>query len=352
MNLEVFRGRRVLVTGHTGFKGTWLYKILDMWGARLDGLALPPQGGFMSSLSFAQNNPLVDDQFVDLRDFGAVKEKIAKFSPEIVFHLAAQPLVKRAYDDPLETFETNVIGTANLLEAIRQEPSVLAAVVVTSDKAYENQEWAWGYRETDQLGGIDPYSSSKAAAEIVFSSYKRSLFNGHGVAIASARAGNVIGGGDWAADRIVPDAVRSVMDEKSLLLRNPNSTRPWQHVLEPISGYLLLAEKLLGAEASSPAYNFGPDSSTTTTVLELVEALFSEFGRGTARLDKSRDRQHEANLLQLNCDLAKQELGWKPRWNTSRTIHETALWYQGFLNGLDMEEITKKQINTYFGDES
>ena len=351
MDLSAFTGRRVLVTGHTGFKGAWLYKILDMAGADLDGVALPPNGNFLTELSISKRNRISSEQFFDIRDIKSVEGKIRHFRPDIVFHLAAQPLVRQAYRDPVETFETNVLGTLNVMEAVRRHPSTSALVVVTSDKAYENKEWLWGYRETDRLGGIDPYSASKAAAEIIFSSYKRSLLDGSEVAMVSARAGNVIGGGDWSPDRIIPDAVRSVMEGRPLLLRSPDSTRPWQHVLDPLSGYLLLAQKLIAGDRLSPSYNFGPDVSSPKTVLELVESFFSSLGEGKVEVAHSKSEHHEAKLLQLNCDLAKQELLWQPKWSTDKTVEETSLWYRSFLDEEGVDSVTTRQIEEYLGEE-
>lgn len=350
MELSAFKGRRVLVTGHTGFKGAWLYKILDMAGADLDAVALPPKGSFLTELSISKRNRISSEQFFDIRDIKSVEGKIQQFKPDIVFHLAAQPLVRQAYRDPVETFETNVMGTLNILEAVRRHPSASAVVVVTSDKAYENNEWSWGYRETDRLGGIDPYSASKAAAEIVFSSYKRSLMDGSEVAMVSARAGNVIGGGDWSPDRIIPDAVRSVMEGRPLLLRSPDSTRPWQHVLEPLSGYLLLAQRLFAGETLSSSYNFGPDVNSPKTVFELVEIFFSSLGKGKVEVAQSQSEHHEAKLLQLNCDLAKQELLWHPKWSTDKTVEETSLWYRTFLDEERVDSVTTRQIEEYFGE--
>lgn len=350
MDLATFKGRRVFITGHTGFKGAWLYKVLDIAGASLDAVALPPVGNFLAELSFSEGNRPTGDKHLDIRDLKTLETRIRNFRPEIVFHLAAQPLVRRAYRDPVETFETNIMGTVNVIEAVRRQPTVKALVVVTSDKAYENNEWPWGYRETDILGGVDPYSASKAAAELVFSSYKRSMMNESGVAMASARAGNVIGGGDWSEDRIVPDAVRSVMERRPLALRSPNSTRPWQHVLEPLSGYLLLGQKLLNREKVSPSYNFGPDVVSPITVRELVEDFFTKLGRGQIELVEADNDHHEAKLLQLNCDLAKQELGWRPRWGPSETIEATASWYRTYLDRKSVDSVTTEQIESYFGE--
>jgi CDP-glucose 4,6-dehydratase len=272
------------------------------------------------------------------------------FQPEIVFHLAAQPLVKKSYADPALTFDTNVMGSVNLLDAVRQCTTVRSLVYVTSDKCYENLEWVWGYRENDQLGGYDPYSASKAAAEIVFSAYARSFFSSRpSLGAATARAGNVIGGGDWAVDRIVPDCIRAIENEQPIQLRNPSATRPWQHVLEPLSGYLVLAFKLYEKPNKfGGSWNFGPMSTEVRTVHDVALYIIQTLGIGSIEITESELQQHEARLLQLNCDKAHQDLGWKPRWGVDKTFSATAEWYKAFMAGDTVENITRAQIKDFF----
>jgi len=335
--LESFRGRRVLVTGHTGFKGSWLSLWLTKLGARVAGYALqPPTSPILFELLRLERD--VDHTVGDVRDFAALAAAFARVKPEVVFHLAAQPLVRRSYREPRETFDTNVGGTVNVLEAIRQTSSVEAAVIVTSDKCYENREWLLGYRESDPMGGHDPYSASKGAAELVVAAYRSSFFapgaSGRPVAVASARAGNVIGGGDFAEDRIIPDAVRAIESEQPLEVRNPGSTRPWQHVLDPLGGYLTLAGRLLREpEGASEAFNFGPELSGVATVRALVDRFHAEMGCGRLRDVSKRQRNapHEARLLRLSCDKAHHVLGWRPVFTTDEAITHTAAWYRQVL---------------------
>ncbi len=343
-----FRGRRVLVTGDTGFKGSWLCLWLHQLGADVAGYALPPeQDDDHFSVLGLQN--LIDHVTGDIRDLASVKQVFDRFQPEIVFHLAAQSLVRRSYTEPKLTFDTNVAGSVNILEAVRLSESTKAFLYVTSDKCYRNKEWIWGYRENDELGGHDPYSASKAAAELVFSSYRDSFFNARqGLGAATVRAGNVIGGGDWAADRIVPDAIRALRVGKPLLVRNPAATRPWQHVLEPLSGYLLTAKRLLeDPKRFSGAWNFGPDIESVRTVGNLVEMILAEWGDGQIVTAPQIDALHEANLLQLNCDKAHQLMQWKPKWDATRAIAETVSWYRGVHEGSNALALSKQQILAY-----
>lgn len=347
--LSTFSGSRVLVTGHTGFKGSWLAFLLKEIGAEVMGYALPPEQSVshFASLGLARSIHHVEG---DVRDGAKLTATMREFQPEFVFHLAAQALVRLSYTDPKDTFDTNVMGSVNLLEAVRQCESVRSLVYVTSDKCYENQEWAWGYRESDRLGGQDPYSASKAAAEIAFSAYARSYFM-HRLEFgaASTRAGNVIGGGDWAADRIVPDCIRAIRASQPIRLRNPNSTRPWQHVLEPLSGYLLLAMRLRESPTTyAGAWNFGPPSGEVRTVLNVAERIIARFGRGSISVEPDSAGLHEAQLLQLNCDKAQQLLGWRTRWNMEKTLAMTADWYKAVLEGAEASTVTRKQLRDYF----
>ena len=340
-----------MITGHTGFKGSWLAFLLHEVGAEVTGYALPPEyaGSHFERLGLAKKVRHVEG---DVRDGAKLTAAMRDFAPEFVFHLAAQALVRRSYADPRDTFETNVIGSVNLLEAVRACESVKSLVYITSDKAYENVEWLWGYRENDRLGGHDPYSASKAAAEIVFSSYARSFFAQRAdFGAASTRAGNVIGGGDWAADRIVPDCIRAIQSGMPIALRNPAATRPWQHVLEPLSGYLLLGTRLrVRPDDYAGAWNFGPAAGATRTVRDVAERIVAHLGRGRIELDGATAGPHEARLLQLNCDKAHQMLGWQPRWEFEATLRATALWYKRVLEGEEASDVTRDQLQEYFAE--
>jgi CDP-glucose 4,6-dehydratase len=349
--LDIFKGRKVFITGHTGFKGSWLAYLLHEIGADVMGYALPPASK-PNHFDLLKLDKKIKHVSGDIRDSANLFQTMFNFQPEFVFHLAAQALVKNSFEKPVETFSTNILGSVNILESVRNCQSVRALIYVTSDKCYENVEWIWGYRENDRLGGIDPYSASKAAAEIVFSSYLKSFFEmNQSVGVASTRAGNVIGGGDWSENRIIPDCIRSIETNNPIRLRSPNSTRPWQHVLEPLSGYLLLAAHLYqNPKAWSGSWNFGPSTNDVRTVLNVAECIIDHFGVGSIEIVESKFKVHEANLLQLNCDKAKQLLNWSPRWNTEKTIKETALWYKYFLSGENVEFITKSQISDFFSE--
>jgi CDP-glucose 4,6-dehydratase len=349
--LTSFRGKRVLITGHTGFKGSWLAFLLSELGADVLGCALPPVPG-PSHFDLLHLSDRITHVVADIRVPGALEAAMEAFQPEYVFHLAAQALVKQSYQDPVHTFSTNVMGSVHTLEAVRKCPSVRSLVYITSDKCYENVEWVWGYRENDRLGGHDPYSASKAAAEIVFSAYSRSFFAARPeLGAATARAGNVIGGGDWAADRIVPDCVRAAEQGRRVQLRNPTATRPWQHVLEPLSGYLLLAARLRAEPATyAGAWNFGPSSADTRTVEDVANGIAHALGREPAEIASAGERPHEAQLLQLNCDKAHQQLGWVPRWNADRTIQATVEWYKAIHEGQDAPTVTRSQLHDYFSE--
>lgn len=345
-------GKRVLLTGHTGFKGSWLSLWLQRRGAELSGIALAPPAG-MNLFEDADVEREMRSVIGDIRDFELLRRTFAQHRPEIVFHLAAQPLVRLSYEDPLATYATNVMGTANVLEAARQAGSVRAIVVVTTDKCYENREWAWPYRETDTLGGYDPYSNSKACAELVVSAYRNSFFNPieyarHGAAIASVRAGNVIGGGDWAEDRLIPDAIRAFMNGRPVRIRNPRSIRPWQHVLEPLRGYLAVAESLCeDGPVNGEAWNFGPDQDDARPVESIICELSKLWGEG-ARWESDQGLQpHEAGSLKLDCSKSASRLGWSPRLRLSAALELTVAWYQAKLQGEDMRAFTGAQIVSY-----
>ncbi|MBM9501971.1 CDP-glucose 4,6-dehydratase [Leptospira sp. 201903071] len=350
--IRFFKGKRILITGHTGFKGSWLTFILKQAGADVAGYALPPITEVSHFDLLGLKKEILHTEG-DIRDFSKLNDLFQSFKPEIVFHLAAQALVRESYSDPRTTFETNVMGSVNLLQAVHLSDSIKTLVYITSDKCYENVEWVWGYREIDQLGGHDPYSASKASAELVFSSYLRSFFlKKKDFGAASARAGNVIGGGDWSVDRIIPDCIRAVTTNGKIILRNPNATRPWQHVLEPLSGYLTLAKNLSeDPKKFSSAWNFGPSTQKVRTVYEVSRSIIDSLGKGEIIIDQSHDKVHEAHLLQLNCDKAHQYLNWYPRWSVDQTLEATASWYKHYMEGGDIREKTKEQIEKYFSND-
>lgn len=329
----LFENVPVLVTGHTGFKGSWLCLWLQRLGAQVHGLALAPptQPSLFDAAGVAE--ALSSHELADIRDPLRVQQTLARVQPRLVFHLAAQPLVRASYQDPLGTWSANVMGTAHVLEAIRQTPSVKAAVCITTDKCYENREWLWGYRENDPLGGYDPYSASKAGAELVIASYRQSWFQQGGPLVASGRAGNVIGGGDWALDRLVPDAYRAVAAGQTLEIRSPGATRPWQHVLESLNGYLHLAAGLLqGRRELASAFNFGPGPDSNCSVAHLLNTLQAHWPELQWDCPVAGEpRVHEANFLYLDSAKARQMLGWQPRWDLSQTLAQTAGWYRAFL---------------------
>lgn len=347
-----WHGRRVLITGHTGFKGAWLCKLLSASGAQLSGFAQKPPTD-PSLYQMADVSKCIDGVEGDVRDYAALRQAIKTRRPEIIFHLAAQSLVRRSYQAPVETYSTNVMGTVNLLEALRELSLACVVVNVTSDKCYENLESSHSYVEDDRLGGHDPYSSSKACAELVTASYRRSFFSGADsarpiVALASARAGNVIGGGDWAADRLVPDCVRAIMSGASIRIRNPDALRPWQHVLDPLSGYLLLAERLWNEpRALSRAWNFGPDESDTWPVGTLAVKLV-EFWGGPVHVELATGpKPHEAQLLKLDCTLAKEVLDWRPTLDLATALEWTVEWYKRAAEGEPAAKVTTSQIQRF-----
>jgi CDP-glucose 4,6-dehydratase len=347
-----WNGRRVFLTGHTGFKGGWLALWLSGRGAIVRGYSLAPatEPNLFSAASIAD---VVEDIRGDIRDASKLKASLIEFAPEVVFHLAAQPLVRRSYADPLTTYATNVMGTANLLDAVRGTPSVRAVVCVTTDKCYENKEWVWPYRETDQLGGYDPYSSSKACAEIVSAAYRSSFFpvasfNEHRVALATARAGNVIGGGDWSEDRLIPDLIRGFQTGHPVSIRRPKALRPWQHVLEPLHGYMMLAEQLLAQQVQfASAYNFGPASDEIWTVETVANYMARSWGEGATWVCDPEPGVHEAGVLRLDVSKAQTELGWHPRLRVETALDWTVDWYRSCEKGVAMQRETQAQISAY-----
>jgi len=343
-------GRRVLLTGHTGFKGGWLALWLRDLGADVLGYALPASSE-PSLWEEARLHEVVTGELADMRDARRLATVLQGFSPEIVLHLAAQPLVRESYRTPADTYATNVMGTVNLLEAIRRCDSVRAVLVVTSDKCYENREWVWPYREQDALGGHDPYSSSKACVELVCASWRDSFLREAGVALATARAGNVVGGGDWSMDRLLPDILRAWQAGETLILRYPHAVRPWQHVLEPLHGYLHLAQALLEqGDALASAWNFGPDAKSVASVAQIVERL-ARLWPGEARWQLENDAQpHEAGLLTLDSSKARQHLGWRPYWSLEETLERTFAWHHAWCAGENMQAFSRAQIAAYQGD--
>ncbi len=353
MNLEFWQGKRVFLTGHTGFKGGWLSLWLQSLGAQVTGYALNPSTN-PSLFEVARVAEGMKSVNGDIRDIEALQNAMWSASPEIVIHMAAQPLVRFSYANPVETYATNVMGSVHLLEAVRNTKGVKAVVNVTSDKCYENREWVWGYKEDEAMGGYDPYSSSKGCSEIVTSAYRSSFFNpeqyqSHGVAVASARAGNVIGGGDWAGDRLVPDFIRAIVAGEQVIIRSPNAIRPWQHVLEPLSGYLTLAEKLYtdGIEYAG-AWNFGPSDNDAESVEWIISQLVTNWG-GDARfkVDSGAANLHEANFLKLDCSKGRVKLGWRALWNATEAIRRICAWHKAHLEGQDMKVYALNEINEY-----
>lgn len=347
-----WKNKRVFITGHTGFKGSWLCLWLHTLGAEVTGYALNPSTE-PSLFDLCKIDKLVTSTIADIRDEKLFSKTVLAAAPEIVIHMAAQPLVRDSYQIPVETYAINVMGTVNLLESVRKAESVRCVINVTTDKCYENKEWVWGYRENEPLGGYDPYSSSKACSELVTAAYRSSYFNPadyskHGKGIASARAGNVIGGGDWATDRLIPDCIRALLEGKTIIIRNPHAIRPWQHVLEPLSGYLLLAQKLVeDGAAFSSAWNFGPHDSDAKTVEWLVREICRRWGeKASYRVDNGR-HPHEARYLKLDCSKARTELGWKPKWDIERALETIIEWARVYQKKGDLRKACFTQIETY-----
>jgi len=352
VSIDFWRGKKVLVTGHTGFKGGWLSLWLQSHGADVAGLSLPPP----TSPSLFEKAALGEgmrSHIGDIRDFELVRRVLSDEKPEVVFHLAAQPLVRYSYSNPIETYATNVMGTVHLLEAIRQVGGVRVVVNITSDKCYENKEWPWGYRENEAMGGYDPYSSSKGCAELVASSFRNSFFNAqdysmHGVGLASVRAGNVIGGGDWAGDRLIPDMLRAIASGQPVVIRNPRAIRPWQHVLEPLNGYMTLAEHMWGNGADfSEGWNFGPNDDDAMPVEWIIQKMTEKWGDGASWELDGRDHPHEAHYLKLDCSKAKSRLNWHPRWNIEQALEKIISWHRAYIAGKNMREISLAQIRDY-----
>lgn len=349
-NAHFWQGKRVLLTGHTGFKGAWLAQWLVSLGAEVTALALPPatEPNLFSRARVKEAlNKGLNAHDIDIRDGEAVKRIVQQSRPEIVLHLAAQALVRESYADPIGTFASNIMGTANVLEALRHGDTVRCIVTVTTDKVYANQEWSWPYRESDRLGGHDPYSASKAGAEIVAASYRAAFFADRGVALATARAGNVIGGGDWSADRIIPDAVRAWQAGQPLLVRRPHAVRPWQHVIEPLCAYLLLAERAWSDATLAQAWNFGPQTHEAATVREVVGIAQHAFGQGQVQWGDGSDGPHEAGLLMLDTSLAKSKLGVQSVFSLKQAIELTMRWYRDFNGGADAAALCQRDIAAY-----
>lgn len=345
---NTYRGKTVFITGHTGFKGSWLSIWLKELGAKVVGYSLEPPTE-PSMFKICSLSEKVTSIYGDIRDYSRLSNILNKYKPDIIFHLAAQPLVRVAYKHPIDTYATNVMGTVNLLEAARNVDSVQAVVVITTDKCYENKEWVYGYRETDPMGGYDPYSSSKGCAELIVSSYRKSFYNNSCKALASARAGNVIGGGDWAKDRLIPDFIRAVSEDKPVIIRNPLATRPWQYVLEPLSGYLRLGALMLeNAKKYSTSWNFGPCESSVLNVQDILKLSSKCFGKGSIVVDKS-NQPHEANLLKLDINKANTYLNWYPIYNIKEAVGSTMDWYKEYYinENKNMYDYTVAQIEKY-----
>jgi len=352
---KTYKGRRVFVTGHTGFKGSWLSLLLHHLGADVYGYALDAPTN-PSLFVEAKIDELIHSTIGDVRDYDSLLKAMQEAQPEVVIHMAAQPLVRESYKIPVETYAINVMGTVHLLEACRHTDSIKAIVNVTTDKCYENREWHWGYRENEPMGGYDPYSNSKGCSELVTSSYRNSYFNPknyavHGVGLGSGRAGNVVGGGDWADDRLIPDFIRSISQGKELQIRSPYAIRPWQHVMEPITGYLLLAAKLLqDGQKYAEGWNFGPDDKDAKNVEWITDTICKLWGEGASYSVDNNPQPHEANYLKLDCSKAKSELNWYPKWDIETTLHSIVDWNKAYLTGEDMRSITLLQIDAYLSN--
>lgn len=345
---DFWSGKRVFLTGHTGFKGSWAALWLQSMGAKVTGFALAPPTT-PALFDVAKVGAGMASIIGDIREPAVLEQALLAADPEIVIHMAAQPLVRASYDDPIGTYATNVMGTVHLLEAVRKAPSVRAVCIVTTDKCYENREWPWGYREDEAMGGYDPYSSSKGCAELVTSAYRRSFFSGGSRAtIASARAGNVIGGGDWAADRLIPDILRAITDGQSVSIRNPASTRPWQHVLEPVSGYFTLCQALWDdPEAALGGWNFGPCDEDARPVQWIVERMCALWGEGAEWTHDGSPQPHEANVLKLDISKARASLGWQPRWGLGETLESIVSWQRAWASGADMHAYCHAELERF-----
>lgn len=345
--LEFYKDKHVLVTGHTGFKGTWLCKLLKMAGANVTGYGLgaPTEPALFQ---LCQMETQIHSVTGDIRDLDHLKKTVLKAAPEIVFHLAAQPIVLDSYKDPVYTYETNVIGTVNILECVRQTECVRSFLNVTTDKVYENREWEWGYRENDTLNGFDPYSNSKSCSELVTDSYRKSFFSKRNTAISTARAGNVIGGGDFANHRLIPDCIRFSIEKKNIPIRNPYAVRPFQHVLEPLLAYLLIAQKQYEDKNMEENYNVGPDEKDCVTAGELADLFCNAWGEGQKWENHGMEGPHEANYLKLDCSRIRRKLGWKPVWDIAEAVEKTVEWAKAWQDGLDINKIMEQQIKKYY----
>ena len=346
-DLNFYKGKKVFVTGHTGFKGSWLCKILSNAGAKVYGYSLnPPTNPSLFEIAKIEDD--ITSFIGDIRDFDTLNKFFNEAKPEIVFHLAAQPIVRDSYKDPSYTYETNVMGTVNILECVRNSDTVKSFLNVTTDKVYLNKEWHWGYRENEELDGFDPYSNSKSCSELVTHSYKNSFFADGNVAISTARAGNVIGGGDFANDRIIPDCIRSAIDNKDIIVRNPYSTRPYQHVLEPLYAYLMIAAKQYEDVKYSGYYNVGPDDSDCFKTGALVDLFVKKWGDGIKWINRCDDGPHEANFLKLDCSKLKTVFNWKPHWNLDIAVEKVVEWSKVWIENSDVRECMDKQIEEFF----
>lgn len=345
--LEFYKGKRVLITGHTGFKGAWLTRVLTLSGAEVTGYSLDPPTS-PSLFGILKLEETMDSVIGDVRDLAHLKEVFGRVKPEIVFHLAAQPIVRDSYKDPVYTYGTNVMGTVNVLECIRLCPSVRSFVNVTTDKVYENKEWEYGYRETDRLDGYDPYSNSKSCSELVTHGYVRSFFADGHPAVSTCRAGNVIGGGDFANDRIIPDCIRAVQKQEEIVVRNPYSTRPFQHVLEPVLLYLTVARSQYEDGKYAGCYNVGPDDEDCVNTGRLADLFCGAWGEGARWVNRCDGGPHEANFLKLDCSKVKQVFGWRPRLHVRQAVEKTVEWSKAWLNGEEMRDVTDRQIREFF----
>ena len=347
-DLSFYKGKKVFVTGHTGFKGSWLTAILVKAGAEVTGYSLtPPTNPNLFSISGVENK--INSVIGDVRDFDSIKKAFDECDPEIVFHLAAQPIVITSYEQPKYTYETNVMGTVNILECVRLSKNVKSVLNVTTDKVYKNNEWCWGYRENEPLDGYDPYSNSKSCSELVTHSYKSSFFDSMGIAVSTARAGNVIGGGDFADNRIIPDCVRAAVKGEDIIVRNPNSTRPYQHVLEPLNAYLMIAERQYEDKSLQGYYNVGPNDSDCLTTGELATIFCESWGNGQTFKCLKKDGPHEANFLKLDCSLLKTTFGWSPVWSAKLAVQKTVEWTKVWASNGDVPAELDRQISEFFG---
>lgn len=345
-NLNTYKNKKVFITGHTGFKGSWLALWLTLLGAKVKGYALEPYTDPSNFIAINLDSK-VESEIGDILDREKLNKSMSDFKPDIIFHLAAQPLVRLSYLEPIKTYETNVIGTLNTLEAARKCSSVKALVNITTDKCYENIEKNYAYKENDKMGGYDMYSSSKGCSEILSASYRNSFLKDEGFLLATARAGNVIGGGDWSTDRLVPDCIKAINKNEDIIIRSPQAIRPWQHVLEPLSGYLTLGEKLLeGKEEFADGFNFGPESNSVLTVKDIVKKIINYYGKGNVIIHPDT-KFHEANLLMLDITKAKTKLDWHPKYNANEAIEKTVLWYKNFYANKNMQKYSVEQIKEY-----